>query len=165
MNEHNPKQKPGTAKKGLFKVNWRRVVLDEAHTIRNPKSKSALACSSLEAASRWALTGTPIVNSLKDLYSILKFLRWSGGLSEYDLFNRVLIRPLNRGVPEANNLLQILMATLCLRRTKEMKFVDLKLPPIQEFIHKVELTSDERKKYEVLEYVDLTSFFVCNYCG
>lgn len=42
------------------KKNWRRVVLDEGHTIRNVKTKVALAASELKAQSRWVLTGTPM---------------------------------------------------------------------------------------------------------
>lgn len=44
----------------LFKVNWRRVVLDEGHTIRNAKTKAAVAACALNAQSRWVLTGTPM---------------------------------------------------------------------------------------------------------
>lgn len=44
----------------LFDLNYRRVVLDEAHTIRNAKTKVALAACKLKAQSRWALTGTPM---------------------------------------------------------------------------------------------------------
>ena len=42
------------------KVKWRRVVLDEGHTIRNAKTKVALAASELKSKSRWVLTGTPM---------------------------------------------------------------------------------------------------------
>jgi len=44
----------------LFKVKWRRVVLDEGHTIRNAKTKVAVAACALQAQSRWVLTGTPM---------------------------------------------------------------------------------------------------------
>ncbi|KAF8241560.1 hypothetical protein K440DRAFT_641993 [Wilcoxina mikolae CBS 423.85] len=141
----------GARKKGLFAVKWRRVVLDEAHLIRNPKSKASLAAHGLDAASRWALSGTPIVNNLKDLYSLIRFMRYSGGLAEFDIFNRTLIRPLNRGELGASQLLQILMATVCLRRLKDMKFVDLRLPEMTEFLHKVEFWPEEKEKYDVLE--------------
>ena len=73
---------PVPSKKGLFSVQWRRVVLDEGHIIRNPSTKAAIAACSLLAQSRWVLSGTPIVNSIKDLYSMLKFLRISGGLEK-----------------------------------------------------------------------------------
>lgn len=44
----------------LIKHNWRRVVLDEGHTIRNAKTKAAEAACKLNAQSRWVLTGTPM---------------------------------------------------------------------------------------------------------
>jgi SWI/SNF-related matrix-associated actin-dependent regulator of chromatin subfamily A3 len=44
----------------LFSVTWRRVVLDEGHTIRNAKTKIAEAACALQAQSRWVLTGTPM---------------------------------------------------------------------------------------------------------
>lgn len=44
----------------LLKTKWRRVVLDEGHTIRNPKTAAAVTACKLQAESRWALTGTPM---------------------------------------------------------------------------------------------------------
>ena len=49
----------------LFGVVWTRVVLDEAHTIRNRATKIAQGCCRLAARYRWALTGTPLQNSLQ----------------------------------------------------------------------------------------------------
>lgn len=152
--EYSPrggKAKPApSGKKGLFATNWRRVILDEAHQIRNPDSKVSLACTGLEARSRWVLTGTPIINSLKDLYSLVRFLRLSGGLERLDVFNSVLIRPLKDGREDASLLLQALMGSMCLRRKKEMNFVDLRLPELTEYVHRVEFFPHEREKYEAL---------------
>ncbi|KAL8849641.1 MAG: hypothetical protein Q9221_005408 [Calogaya cf. arnoldii] len=135
---------------GLFSTNWRRIILDEGHQIRNPTAKSSLACSGLLARSRWVLTGTPIINSLKDLYSLVRFLRLSGGLERLEIFNGVLIRPLNQGNEEASLLLQALMGTICLRRKKEMSFVDLRLPELSEYVHRVEFLPHEGEKYDAL---------------
>lgn len=103
--EYNPTAKSPPVK-GIFSLHWRRVVLDEGHTIRNPRSKGALAACGLRADSRWTLTGTPIVNTLKDLYSQIRFLKFSGGLEDLGMFNSVLIRPLNAGQSEARLLLR-----------------------------------------------------------
>lgn len=44
----------------LSSIKWRRMVLDEGHTIRNAKTKVALAACGIKAKSRWVLTGTPM---------------------------------------------------------------------------------------------------------
>jgi SWI/SNF-related matrix-associated actin-dependent regulator of chromatin subfamily A3 len=144
----NPPKLP--TKEGLFSTNWARVVLDEGHTIRNASTKSAVAASNLLATSRWVLTGTPIVNTIKDLYSMIKFLGITGGLEQANIFNSVLTRPLALGDPTAELLLQSIMRTLCLRRKKDMKFVDLKLPELSEYVHRIAFRKDEREKYDAL---------------
>jgi SNF2 family DNA or RNA helicase len=53
---------------------WNRIVLDEAHKIRNGKSRMSTAARAVPAAYRWAVTGTPLVNSLKDVVALLAFL-------------------------------------------------------------------------------------------
>jgi len=136
---------------GLFSMGWRRVILDEGHIIRNPNTKSALAATNLFAKSRWVLTGTPIINNLKDLFSLVRFIGLTGGLERLEIFNSILIRPLNQGDVNASLLLQALMATICLRRKKEMKFVDLKLPELTQYKHSVDFHPHEREKYEALQ--------------
>jgi SWI/SNF-related matrix-associated actin-dependent regulator of chromatin subfamily A3 len=51
-----------TTSGNIFKMKWRRVVLDEGHTIRNAKTRVAMAACALEAQSRWVLTGTPMLD-------------------------------------------------------------------------------------------------------
>jgi SWI/SNF-related matrix-associated actin-dependent regulator of chromatin subfamily A3 len=139
------------ASTGIASVKWRRIVLDEGHTVRNPASKTATAICDLKAHSRWVLTGTPIVNSLKDLFSLVLFLKLSGGLDRFELFNGAIIRPLNAGYESAAKILQALMNSICLRRKKEMKFIDLKLSELSEFIHRIDFAPHEKKMYDALE--------------
>ena len=54
---------------------WYRVILDEAQCIKNRSSKSALACCAIRATHRWCMTGTPMMNNVGELHSLLKFLR------------------------------------------------------------------------------------------
>ena len=59
----------------IISYKWGRVILDEAHCIKNPVTAVSKACCALRADKRWAVTGTPIQNSLQDIYGLLKFLK------------------------------------------------------------------------------------------
>ncbi|KAJ5345299.1 hypothetical protein N7452_003303 [Penicillium brevicompactum] len=148
--EFKPDAKKPPAK-GIFSLHWRRVVLDEGHTIRNPNSKGALAACGLRSDSRWSLTGTPIINTLKDLYSQIRFLKFTGGLENLKMFNSVLIRPLNTGQPEARLLLEALMGTICLRRRKDMQFINLKLPEMTSRVIRIKFNAHEQEKYSAFQ--------------
>lgn len=58
----------------LLSVAWDRVILDEGHEIRNPKSKTHIACQALGARVRWVVTGTPVFNSIKDFAALGSFI-------------------------------------------------------------------------------------------
>lgn len=150
-----------TPAKGIFSVHWRRVVLDEGHTIRNPRSKASLAACALRADSRWTLTGTPIINTLKDLYSQVRFLGLSGGLEDLAMFNSVLMRPLTNGEPEARLLLEALMGTICLRRRKDMEFINLRLPTMESRVLRIKFHPHELEKYNALQYVNPSLRYCC----
>ncbi|KAI6783378.1 uncharacterized protein J7T54_004405 [Emericellopsis cladophorae] len=132
------------------KVEWRRVVLDEGHTIRNSKTKVAMAACKLQAKSRWVLTGTPIINHVKDLQSLVRFLGIRGGIEQPHIFNSVITRRLGDSDRVGEALLQNLMQDLCLRRRKDMKFVDLKLPEKKEFVQRIPFYPEEKQKYDAL---------------
>ncbi|CDP19585.1 unnamed protein product [Coffea canephora] len=64
----------------FHRVDWYRVVLDEAHTIKSSKTLGAQAAFKLSSYCMWCLTGTPLQNKLEDLYNLLCFLHvepWS----------------------------------------------------------------------------------------
>ncbi|KAK7807818.1 hypothetical protein U0070_012052 [Myodes glareolus] len=56
----------------LLQVVWARIILDEAHNVKNPRVQTSIAVCKLQAQARWAVTGTPIQNNLLDMYSLMK---------------------------------------------------------------------------------------------
>ncbi|OJT07139.1 Helicase-like transcription factor [Trametes pubescens] len=150
-----PAVKKQKVDKALFDVAWKRIILDEGHSIRNPRTKMAKAVYALPAQRRWVLTGTPIINSPKDLGSILTFLRICNPLDQEDFFKRMLLRPLKDGDPAGAELLRALMSHICIRRTKEMQDKDGKplvpLPPVEMTVVPVALTPKAREMYDAVE--------------
>ncbi|KAJ7594405.1 SNF2 family N-terminal domain-containing protein [Mycena floridula] len=153
-----PKQPVKKMKKidrSLFQVSWKRIILDEGHTIRNPKTKTAKSVTALNAWSRFVLTGTPIINSPRDLGSILTFLQVCRPLDSEEFFSRLLLRPLKNGIPSGAELLRAIMSQSCIRRTKEMQDGAgrplVPLPPVDMTVVKVTLSTEARTLYDEVE--------------
>lgn len=133
----------------LLRVAWARVVLDEAHNIKNPKVQTSMAVCQLRARARWAVTGTPIQNNLLDIYSLLKFLRCAP-FDEYKLWKAQVDNGSKRGRERLN----ILTRTLLLRRTKDQMDSTGKplvsLPDRTCEVHQIKLSEDEKAVYDVV---------------
>ncbi|KAM7406898.1 hypothetical protein PAMA_002881 [Pampus argenteus] len=133
----------------LLRVTWARVVLDEAHNIKNPKVQTSMAVCQLRARARWAVTGTPIQNNLLDMYSLLKFLRCSP-FDEYKLWKAQVDNGSKRGRERLN----ILTRSLLLRRTKDQQDSTGKplvsLPDRTCEVHQLKLSEDEQAVYDVV---------------
>jgi SNF2 family DNA or RNA helicase len=102
-------------------VKWYRIVLDEAHVIRNRTSQVAGACWKLEAEKRWCITVTPMQNGIDDLYSYLCFLRYKP-YTRYSSFRSMLKEHNSTDASVGRNKLQIFLGIILLRRTIEFLF-------------------------------------------
>ncbi|VVB14764.1 unnamed protein product [Arabis nemorensis] len=144
----------------LAKVSWFRVVLDEAQSIKNYKTQVARACWGLRAKRRWCLSGTPIQNSIDDLYSYFRFLKYDP-YSSYVLFCGAIKNPITRNPVKGYQKLQAILKTVMLRRTKG-SFLDgkpiISIPPKSIELRKVDFTEEERDFYSNLELASRDQF-------
>uniref|UniRef100_A0A8C3JGA8 Helicase like transcription factor n=1 Tax=Calidris pygmaea TaxID=425635 RepID=A0A8C3JGA8_9CHAR len=134
----------------LHKVKWLRIVLDEGHTIRNPNAQQTKAALNLEGHRRWILTGTPIQNSVKDLWALISFLKLKP-FTDREWWQRTIQRPVTMGAPGGLGRLQSLIRSITLRRTKTSKVKGkpvLELPERKVLIQYVTLTEEERQIYQ-----------------
>eukprot|EP00466_Bigelowiella_natans_P006576 jgi/Bigna1/54114/estExt_Genewise1Plus.C_280139 len=137
----------------LHSLIWWRIMLDEAHYIRNCGTESAKAVFSIEARHRWCLTGTPIQNKLDDLFSLLHFLReepWASAA----WWRKVIAKPHEKGDDRAVMRLKAVLQPILLRRTKMMKDAKgkriLEIPPMKESIVRLKFTPQEQDIYDAL---------------
>lgn len=132
----------------LTKMKWWRIILDEAHLIKNVNALQTRAVTSLQSERRWAVTGTPIQNSTIDLFALMTFLRFEP-FSDRSYWNSLIQRPLAQGQPKGLTRLQVIMATISLRRTKDKVLIDLPPKVIETCF--LELSPEERQLYEQVE--------------
>lgn len=104
----------------LYQNCWGRIVLDEAQYIRNQSTASARSCYALTGTSRFCLSGTPIVNSLDDFYSLLRFIRLPR-FCNYDTFRSLISGPISADQQDGYKRLAALMKECMLRRRKNQK--------------------------------------------
>lgn len=138
----------------LITDNWLRVILDEAHSIKNRMTTYFKACASLRATHRWCLTGTPIQNSLDDLFSLLCFLQYEPW-SRVSWWKRVVTAPFEQG-NEKNALgrLKVVLTPILLRRTKHTRDRHgkniVQLPPKHMELVKLTFSEEERTFYQAV---------------
>ena len=123
------------------------VVLDEAQHIKNRGTRNAKSVKMIQAAYRLILTGTPIENSLEELWSLFDFLM-PGLLSSYDRFVEKYIRKLASTKPSAQDNVETLkkkVSPFILRRMKEDVLKDL--PPVSEILYHCHLSDTQKDLY------------------
>ncbi|KDP37685.1 hypothetical protein JCGZ_06342 [Jatropha curcas] len=129
-------------------IEWWRVILDEAHVIKNVNAQQTQAVTNLKAKRRWVVTGTPIQNGSFDLFSLMAFLRFEP-FSIKNYWQSLVQRPLAHGDKKGLSRLQVLMATISLRRTKDKSLVGLPSKTVETCY--IELVGEERELYDQME--------------
>ncbi|KAI5980878.1 SNF2 family N-terminal domain-containing protein [Pisolithus marmoratus] len=142
----------GSRKSALFRVKWWRIILDEAHLIRNWAAKSTEACFNVVGKYRWCFTGTPIQNRVEDLYSMFKFLNVKP-LGDLQEFKSYIVKPIKGGqVTLAIERLQVVLSAVMLRRRKDVVQNDaLQLPDRHIHVVQCQFDEGERGLYRTLE--------------
>lgn len=144
----------GRDSSNIFDVVFFRIILDEGHTIRNRMTRTSKAVIALRSSRKWILTGTPIINRLNDLFSLVQFLNlepWS----HINYWNRYISVPFEKGKYEqAFDVINAVLEPVLLRRTKNMKDIDgeplVSLPPKEVVVEKFDLSPVENRVYQSL---------------
>jgi superfamily II DNA or RNA helicase len=130
----------------LSTMNFFYVVLDESQHIKNPTSNIYRAVMRLRASHRLVLTGTPVENSLTDLWTQLNFVN-PGLLGSLAFFRREFARPIEKNFEEEKeNRLRRIIQPFIMRRTKEM--VVRELPPVTEQVINCDMSEEQATIYE-----------------
>lgn len=120
------------------------AILDEAQHIKNRMTRNAKSVKALACSHRLILTGTPIENSLDELWSLFDFLM-PGLLSSYDRFVEKYIRPAVQGNQKNLEMLRRKLSPFILRRMK--KDVLSELPPVSEIVYHCQLSDTQKELY------------------
>ena len=127
---------------------WPLVILDEAQTLKNPASQMAKTLRRIPAKGRLALTGTPLENSLQDLWTQMDWVN-PGLLGDRKGFQKLFRTPIEKhGQTAAQARLNRRLRPFMLRRTKEQ--VATELPPKTEILERVELPKPQQALYETV---------------
>jgi SNF2 family DNA or RNA helicase len=128
----------------LKNIQFEFLILDEAQNIKNPESVGAVAAKTLKSFHRLALSGTPVENRLKELWSLFDFLM-PDFLGTYKDFNENFERAIEAGLDGAGQKLRKIVHPFILRRLKSQ--VETELPDRTDIIQLCELEEDQRSLY------------------
>ena len=129
-------------------IDWSALVLDEAQAVKNPDTQAARAIRALTPPKRIALTGTPVENSVADLWSLEEFLN-PGFLGSRKEFVERFVKPIAADERSAaGKRLRHALEPFVLRRLKSDKGIASELGEKREIREYCELTADQRRDYE-----------------
>ncbi|KAI9649741.1 hypothetical protein NHQ30_002322 [Ciborinia camelliae] len=134
----------------LHQMNWRRVVLDEAHAIKNNSARTSLACQNLKSVYRWCLTGTPLLNRLEELFPYLRFLKANYSM-DWKTFQQYFCDP---DADDCNNRIATLLSYAMMRRTMKTTILNrpiITLPPPHPVMQQINFSREERIIYRITE--------------
>jgi len=131
----------------LKALNWDLIILDEAQNIKNPETQQTIAACSLNSRFRIALTGTPVENSVGDLWSLMNFLN-PGLLGSHSSFKEKFFKPIQIFQNEDKmHLLKRLTGPFILRRLKTDKSIVTDLPEKFERKTRCHLSKEQASLY------------------
>ncbi len=134
----------------LNKITWSGLIVDEAQNIKNHRTMQSKAVRSIKSPIRIAMTGTPVENSVSDLWSIMEFLN-PGLLGTHTSFKKDFLVPIQvRGDDEASERLQRITGPFILRRVKTDKKIISDLPDKMEMNVFVPLTREQASLYQAV---------------
>lgn len=160
-----PKHRPLTSSPKLVLLHrdahFHRVILDEAHTICNRRTRCSIAVTELSAKYRLCLTGTPFMNNTAEIYPLIRFLD-IGPYNQWDFFHHEISKPISRWSgdevkveeihEEAMMKLQVVFCAIALRRTKSSTLDGLPILRLPEIVKsKVATKFDEEQTAFYLE--------------
>ncbi len=131
----------------LLKYEYTSVILDEAQNIKNPNTITARSVKKLKTKFRLCLSGTPIENSLLELWSLFEFLM-PGFLGSQTAFQKGFVKPIKDGDLETLEYLKTRVKPFILRRTKSE--VVKELPPKVEHVYYTALIDEQKELYAAL---------------
>lgn len=132
--------------KELQQLDFRYIILDESQRIKNKNSKTFKAINGLQGVHRIALSGTPIENSLSDLWSQMQFIN-PNILKSYAAFHKNYEVAISKNKDtQALEELKTIISPFLLRRTKEQVLDDL--PEMESQIAYCEMSEEQKKWYE-----------------
>jgi SNF2 family DNA or RNA helicase len=133
----------------LHKIRWNRLILDEAHEVRNSSTKVHSSIMHLQSVIRWNVTGTPVFNSIRDFVNLCKIVGIPQLLVQQDIAgvrDRYVLRRTKEDVSEFNERLKLPKCSF--------ENVEVEMNPDEKIVYKFAFESAQNKIMECANVVD-----------